>query len=121
MSALPPEAIAGFLGIAENLLQILDNTVNRQADIRLAEINKMEGDQLVTLDANRQAAAVEVARIAAAAAAENAKLIVAAVAAEGERVRSRLEAEREAREEREASEARIAREREAFRRGGRYQ
>ena len=122
--SLPPEAIAGMLGLAENFLGLLENAVNRQADVRLSEINKLEGDQLVTLDAGRQAAGVEVARIAATAATENAKLIVAAVAAEGERVRARLAAENEERAAREERDARRSAEREAFRRsggGGRYQ
>ena len=118
MSSVPPEAIAALLGLAERFIAVLDNAVNRETDIRLAEIAKLEGDQYVALDANRQSAAVDAMRIAAAAATETSKVFVAAVAADAERVRARHQEEDHARAAREERTERSAREREAFRRSG---
>lgn len=120
--SLPPEAIAGLLALGERFLSVLENAVNREADVRLAEVNKFEGGDYVALDSARQSAAVEATRIAAAAATETSKVFMAAVQADAERVRARRVAEEASREEREEREKRIAREREAFRRGnGRFQ
>ena len=122
MSSVPPEAIAGLLALGERFLSVLENAVNREADVRLAEVNKFEGGDYVALDANRQTAAVEVARIAAATA-ESAKLFLAAGAADAERVRARHQEEDHARAAREERASRSSREREAFRRSsnGRFQ
>lgn len=119
-----PEALAALIGLGERFIGVLEHAVDREAEIRLAEVNKLEGDQYVALDAARQAAAVDAMRIAAAASTETAKVFVAAVQADAERVRTRYESENAERAEREARETRRNAEREAFRRsggGGRYQ
>lgn len=119
-SSVPPEATVALLAMGEQFLKIVESAINRQADVRLAEIAKLESADYVALDAIRQSAMAEAARITAAASVDVGKVFVSGIQAEAARVRARHEVEVA---ERSARDARASREREAFRRSasGRFQ